>query len=1049
VRVLHISDLHAREGAPGAQGLLVEKCLEDVRMQEQAGQIDLVLFSGDCAFDGSAQGLVVARQLLLDPLAALLPDRPVVLVPGNHDVERGVIDRLQEQGMRDLFVTHEAVGDLLGDESACAQALRRLQAWREFHTEFYREHPPIEIPLLGHIHTSSCDGVNVGIAALNTAWRCSDDTDRGRLLVGEQQLRAAMSAISEQELGLVVMHHPLEWLAEFDETLCRQLFEEAHCFVLTGHDHKSNPAAMTTARGSAVYSRAGCLYESREYPNSYTVLELDRAGKSARARVRRWWQERESFGVAEDLVEGGVVELPWPDASAMLPAAAVPTERVLAPIAAIAKDESIIAPSLQRELTSIPELLIEPTFWPVPDDEARAAQELTEVTIEPIDAIAGLEAAGVTILSGSRSSGVTSALLWLLDTHFRATGTRLPRYIRIDERISNGRLGQALLPLREGEEEGAAAPLLIAIDDVVPRDNRATQRLIRFISAHPEAHFILGCHDSTHQTIVGEFPAAAVKRVFLRPLRRKDLRALVARVYGAESSELVRKVLAVLDSHRLPRNALNMAALVAVAAREPNLSEVNETGLFDAYVSLLLDSELVYEPHIAGMDRRLREGLLERLAYELLSRKVSRLARADAEQFVIDFFKGVGWSSGSPAHLLDSFIVRRVLIEDDLGVGFRYGALRDLFAAKWMLSSEAFAEEVRGDCLAYPDIIRHATGLRRNRPDILELVGETVRQAAEKFTLGVELARFDTTGQLALNHFPVGLQDDEAVAEEATPPTTEEELDDLYDGLASVPVEDDGKPRRIESGADAVPTTAIGQMYSLLAAVLKNSELVEDIDLKAKELREVIHGWSVLAMLITTESQAMTQLGDLLAPLLDELKSGEQETGDVVNHFASMLILALLGVGLEGRVGTPRLEAALIQVLDDDEFMDTTLHALFTTILYASLRLSGWAERVKTLYERHGRHSLVASLVTQWTLVRYRTDDLSDATRSVLEDVLADILVPSGSAEAAGPAAIVGRSRQRAEVLQTLRRSRLLTRERIKTASADVEEHESLDVTNG
>jgi hypothetical protein len=135
----------------------------------------------------------------------------------------------------------------------------------------------------------------------------------------------------------------------------------------------------------------------------------------------------------------------------------------------------------------------------------------------------------------------------------------------------------------------------------------------------------------------------------------------------------------------------------------------------------------------------------------------------------------------------------------------------------------------------------------------------------------------------------------------------------------------------------------------------------------------------------------MTQLGDLLAPLLDELKSGELETGDVVNHFASMLILALLGVGLEGRVGTPRLEAALIQVLDDDEFMDTTLHALFTTILYASLRLSGWAERVKRLYERHGRHSLVASLVTQWTLVRHRTDDLSDATRSVLEDVLADI----------------------------------------------------------
>jgi 3',5'-cyclic AMP phosphodiesterase CpdA len=92
MRVLHISDLHARESAPAAQGLLVEKFLEDVSKQEQEGQIDLVLFSGDCAFDGSSQGLTAARQLLLEPLAMLLPDRPVVLnhhrIPGYDTARR-------------------------------------------------------------------------------------------------------------------------------------------------------------------------------------------------------------------------------------------------------------------------------------------------------------------------------------------------------------------------------------------------------------------------------------------------------------------------------------------------------------------------------------------------------------------------------------------------------------------------------------------------------------------------------------------------------------------------------------------------------------------------------------------------------------------------------------------------------------------------------------------------------------------------------------------------------------------------------------------------
>jgi hypothetical protein len=1054
MRVLHVSDLHAREDPPNAQALLVEKFLEDIEAREREARIDLILVSGDCAFDGRAPSLRVAREMLLDPLAQLLPDRRIVLVPGNHDVERDGIERIQEQGMRDLFVTHDAVSELLPDEASARQALRRLQAWREFHDEWYRESPPTELPLLGQAHTASCDGVQVGIAALNTAWRCSGDDDHGRLLVGEQQLRAAIAAISEFEIRLIVMHHPLEWLVDFDEALCRLKFEEARCFVFTGHDHKSNPAAATSARGSAVYSRAGCLYDSREYANSYTLLELAPAIKSAKALVRRWWPERDKFGVAENLAEGGVIALPWPDTSAMLPAAAVPTEQILAPIAAIARDESIIVPSLEvGEGASIPDLLIEPTFWPLPDDEARAAQELTEVTIDPVDAMAMLETGKVTILSGSRSSGVTSALLWLLDTHFRTVGSRLPRYIPIDQRISTGRLSQALLPLQDGDGREQPAPLLIAVDDVAPNDRRSMERLVKFVIAHPEAHFILGCHDHVHKTVMEAFPQEAeVERVFLRPLRRKDLRALVVRVYGAESSQLVGKVLAVLDSHRLPRNALNMAALVAVAAREPNLSEVNETGLLDAYVSLLLESELVHEPDISGMDRRVREGLLERLAYEMLSKKVSRLDWPHAEQFVIDFFESVGWSSGSPARLIENFIVRRVLVEDELGVGFRYGALRDLFGAKWMLSSEEFAKDVFDDCLAFPDIVRHATGLRRNRPDLLEVVGETVRQAAASFASGVELSSFDTTGQQAVSPFAESLKDVPPTSEEdETPAPTQEELDDLYDGLAPAPVEDDGESRHIDTGEGADPIEAMSQMYSLLAAILKNSELVENIGLKAKELRHVVHGWSVLTVMVTTNVEAMKELGDLLTPLLDEQKESEREveddTGEVAEHIASIAVLAVLSVGLEGRVGTPRLEAALIEILDDEVFMATTLHGLFATLLYASLRLTAWAERVKVLYETHGRHPLVGTLITQWTLVRYRTDEFSDATKSVLEDVLADLLMASGT-DGSGPAAIVARARKRSDILEWLRNSRVMTQRRIKSATPEDLPTEALDASD-
>jgi hypothetical protein len=1041
MRVLHISDLHARDQIPIGQQLLVEKLLEDVASQERERPIDLVVFSGDCAFDGTTASLQSFRTLLLEPLRELLPGRRIVFVPGNHDVDRARIDPIQEQGMRSLFVDQDAVGRLLAVDGAHDQALLRLQAWRELHQEWHHEDPPLAIPLLGSVHVSDCDNATVGIAALNTAWRSSDDEDRGRLLVGEEQIRIAMNAIAECDIRLVVMHHPLEWLADFDEALCRQLLEANHCFVFTGHDHKSNPAALTSSRGSAVYSRGGCLYETRTYPNSYTMLDLELTNRHAVARVRRWWPQRDSFGAAEDLVEGGEIELPWPEETTALPAAAVPTIQVLGPLATIAREVSVIVQSMQLDdAAGIPELLIAPTFWPLPDDEAHAAEQLAEVSVEPVDALSKIESATVTVVSGAGSSGVTSALLWLLDAHFRSVGSRLPRFQHIDERISSGRLAQTLIPRDDG---GAPVPLLIALDDAMPREKRAFGRLKKFIEDHPEAHFVLGCHGDAHSEIVSNLSdVVTVERVFLRPLRRKDLRALVTRVYGAESRQLTRKVLAVLDSHRLPRNALNMAALVAVAAREPNLSEVNETGLFDAYVSFLLENGRSTLEDPSAMDQRLREGLLERFAYQLVHRRVSRLSWPDAEQFVIDFVKTVGWAErGSPAKVLEGFIESRVLIEDG-GIGFRHAALRDLFAAKWMLSNPAFASEVLADCLEFPDIIRHATGLRRDRPDLLETVGAAVRTTAARFAADVELAGFDHA-RTAVKLLPDPLTETADEPREQTP--SEDEIDEIYDELERpAPAHEDHGLRRIDTSDGASAREVLSQVYSLLAAVVKNSELVDDIQLKARELREVIHGWSVLALMLTADAEAMRELTELLTPILEvEEHAGRAgSTTDITEQLASMLILALLAASLEGRVGTPRLQAALIAVLDDEDFMSTTLHALFAVILYASLRLPGWPARVGEVYERHGQNALVVSMLTQWTLFKYRTEEIGQARKSELEELLADILVASGDTNHAGPVAILGRARSRAQVLEWLRRGRLLAQERLKSSAEDTEDDE-------
>jgi 3',5'-cyclic AMP phosphodiesterase CpdA len=1043
MRILHVSDLHAQATPSEDQRLLVEKFIEDIAQQDQERTVELVIFSGDCSYDGTAESLSAARRLLLDPLAATLPMRRIVLAPGNHDVDRSRINPINERGMQDLLVTREDVATLMSDEDTARDALRRLGAWREFHAEWYADSPPTAVPLGGAVHQLTIGEKTVGVAALNTAWRCSGDGDRQRLLVSEPQTRAALELIADTDIRFVVMHHPYEWLTGFDEAFTRSAIEQIRPFVFTGHDHITNPTGEASMRGAAIYCRAGCLYASHSYANSYTLLDLDVDQQTVRASIRRWWPGRESFGASEDLAAGGHVDLPWPSSARQLPVAALPTENVLEPLAALARDSSIVGVGTMSQSPvagTVPELLIEPTFWPLPDEEARAAQELGEdLVIEPVNVVAALDASRITIISGAPLAGVTSSLLWLLDGHFRSIGSRVPRYIRIDERISTGRLDQALVPYHDlaSADATSSPPTLIGVDDVLAGNQRAVGRLIRFIRQHPEAHFVIGCHNATQRALTEAFDAAelAVERVFLRPLRRRDLRALASRAYGSGSGQLVQKVLHVIDTQRLPRNALNMSALVAVAARESNLEEVNETGLLDSYVSLLLEDDSADDQENLGFDPRRREYLLELFALKLLEVGTSRLPRPEAEGFVLDFFQSVGWKTGSPGHLLGSLIRRRVLVQDDDGVGFRYRTLQDLFAAKAMLSNSTFAGQVCAAPLAFPDVIRHAAGLTRNRPDLLKAVGAAVRAAAADLTKGVNVEQFDLFEDRHGWSQVAELAEVRALLEQP-PPTelSEEQLDEIDDGIARPAVDDQLPVTRTQPDELAGPL-GTARVYGLLAAVLRNSELVDDVDLKAAELREVIHGWSLLAVMLGVEEDESNEMRGLLLPLIEGAEGGRQQM-EVAERVVRLIMLIFLTVALETRVASRQIEAALLQVLNDEEFMSATAHALFATFLFSSLRFSGWAERIHRLSQQHGSHSMVRTLVRQWSFAQYRSEETGATTLRTLEEVLFDLSPPPQS----GASGVLDRSQQRSEFLESLRRARLLTRQRADEEKRDEED---------
>jgi predicted MPP superfamily phosphohydrolase len=1046
VRILHISDLHASSETDSDKREILTAALTDISAEGQRTRFDLVVFSGDLSSDGSAAALVEARRLLLDPLAEMLPGCEVILTPGNHDVNLKRINPTLETGLQHELLNQEVLDALQSDPNRLREATSRLEDWNAFTAEYYAGvGSRSAIGPAAFMHRLTHDDCTVAVAVLDSAWRASGGAkDRSLLMVGEKVVREALDAIDDAQLRLVVVHHPLTWLAEFDSQAIRKLFETRGLFVLSGHEHTADPTIEMTTRGAALYSRAGCLYAGPSYSNSYTILDLDTVSHSVRVTVRRWWPKREEFDVASDFQRGGTFTLPWPTRANALPAHRTSFSEVLSPLAQIAQEQSLIAGDLAiSDSATVSDLLIAPRFWPVPNREAIDNALPEEKRPKPVDPLASLKTSRVLLVSGEHSAGVTSALLWILEQHFRLYGTVVPAYMRADERFSLGRLNHAVAGTRsliERGEDGTPPPVLLAVDDVVLSDPRARGRLRQFLDENPEVIVILGCHDDQHTVAAGILESHGVshERVFLAPFGRREMRQLVMRIAGPDSGELVRRVLNVIHGQGLARNPLNVAALVAVVTREEDLTELNESGLLQSYVTILLENPVAIDPEGLAMDYRRREFFLSKFAAHLLDLNLSRIPRGATEQFVLDYFDSLGWRSASAGQLIDSLIRRRVLTETTTGVGFRYAALLYLFAAKAAMEDEDFGTRMLADPVRYANVVRHTAGLRRSDAKLLATVGKVTDRLVGEAVPGLDVGQFDLMTDKDGWSQITDLDDVRQLVHPVTPEPTEEELDEFYEEVA----EDPDKPETPEAFPVLEPASALERMappVELLASVLKSSELVADVALKTRLVRQLIEAWSRLSILLAVREDETQELRRILERLFSDVDD-EAKRSSAAEHYSRVLVVTFMTFGLYANAGSKHIQIVMERLLDEEEFMSQAANALLASMLYAMLGFPGWPERLGKLHELHPRHPMVGEVARRWALRSYVSGSLDARVQEQLEGVLVAMLMPANAAPT-GPRKVGDEN----QIRERLKRSR--TRARWKEDEQDGNEGDVLRLT--
>lgn len=291
LRWLHVSDFHFSEKhhVQGA-GIVLESLLNTLGDMRQHGRgVDLVFVTGDIAQSGSDSEYRLAEEYLVRLCQVLkLPRSAVFMVPGNHDVYRP----RGQQLVRTLSNYEEAQSYF--QPSAERLHLRKMEAFAGFYNRFYAgEAHAATSPrqVAPGLVTAAAEVVRVrdlriGILPLNSGLFAQDDQDSGKLFVGEPLLRDGLRRISDADLRLALMHHPLSDLADLERRQVQELLQE-HChFLLRGHLHDNEAQYVSSAYKQTLVLAAGAAYQGRvQVQNRALLVEADLELGARRCRV--------------------------------------------------------------------------------------------------------------------------------------------------------------------------------------------------------------------------------------------------------------------------------------------------------------------------------------------------------------------------------------------------------------------------------------------------------------------------------------------------------------------------------------------------------------------------------------------------------------------------------------------------------------------------------------------------------------------------------------------------------------------------------------------
>ena len=311
---LHLSDFHMRADKTWDQNQVLTSLLDDIKKirDEKGLDFDFCLITGDLAWSGKPKEYELVAGFL-DRLrskdVAGLRKEKILVVPGNHDINRTVIKRYHTLPDPDQDDVLSEFFDLKEEGPQWRRSVfAKFRNYAKFTKEYFGGRQSFS-------HNASFFEKRiekrVKVVGLCSVWLSANDQDRNRLALGEQQVSKALEKVDEGDLVIAAMHHPIAWLSDADQARVKPLLRKRCHLICHGHIHQTSIEFSADPAASAWTLSAGASFEKREsLKNAYCAAKYDPFSEDLTLYLRMYNNKSGGFWVPDVMnyrdVEGEV-----------------------------------------------------------------------------------------------------------------------------------------------------------------------------------------------------------------------------------------------------------------------------------------------------------------------------------------------------------------------------------------------------------------------------------------------------------------------------------------------------------------------------------------------------------------------------------------------------------------------------------------------------------------------------------------------------------------------------------------------------------------------